>query len=130
VIRTLLAPLAGYAAMVVLVMSSLAVLAWTAFGGFPSPAGQPYQGPVWFLVAELAVSLAAAAVGGWVAAFVGTGAPLRHGMHLGLLVLVLGLVSAAVEAGMKPLWSSLALPAVGVAGVMAGAWLRSRGIPI
>jgi hypothetical protein len=114
VIRSILAVIAGYAALVLGVGVFLAFLMFSFPGAFPSEPG-PYTGPAWILLLELAFS-----------GLVAGRAELKHALVLVGLMTVLGVVSALFEAGLKPLWSSLAMPVVGGLGVLMGAKLRQR----
>ncbi len=123
--RSVLAIFAGYLTMLVVVTGSIGFLFLIAFDAFPTEPG-PYQGPSYVLWLELAFSGVAAVAGGYVCAHVARGRPLRHAAILIAVALVLGVVSAVLEAGLKPLWSSVAIPAVAPLGIWLGAWLRAR----
>ena len=125
VIRSILAVIAGYAALVLGVGVFLAFLLFLFPGAFPSEPG-PYTGPAWILLLELAFSGLVAIGGGYLCGLVAGRAELKHALVLVGLMTVLGLVSAMFEAGLKPLWSSLAMPVVGGLGVILGAKLRQR----
>jgi hypothetical protein len=122
-VRSILAVIAGYATLVLGVGVFLAFLLFLFPGAFPAEPG-PYTGPVWILVLELAFSGVVAVGGGYVCGLVAGRAELKHALVLVGLMIVLGLASAAFEAGLKPLWSSLAMPVVGALGVLLGAKLR------
>lgn len=124
VLRSILAVLAGYATLVLGVGVFLAFLLFLFPGAFPSEPG-PYAGPTWILVVELAFSGLVAVGGGYVCGLVAGRAELRHALVLVGVMIALGLVSASFEAGLKPLWSSLAMPFVGGLGVLLGARLRT-----
>jgi hypothetical protein len=123
--RSLLAIVAGYLTMLVIVTGSLGFLFLVFHDAFPREPG-PYNGPAFVLVLELAFAAIAAIAGGWICALLARRKPLHHAAVLVVAMTVLGLVSASVEAGLKPMWSTIALPIVGAIGVLFGAWLRAR----
>jgi hypothetical protein len=125
VARSILSVVAGYATLVVGVGVFLALLLFLAPGAFPPEPG-PYTGPAWVLVVELVFSGLVAVGGGYVCGLVAGRAELGHALALAGIAVALGIVSAFVEAGLKPLWSSLAIPLVGAVGVLVGAKLRRR----
>ena len=144
-LRSILAAVVGYIAMVVVVLAGIA-LAWAVLGGSGAFAGEgPKPSTAW-----IAMNL----VGGFLAAFVGSLVALKIGRSaravkilIGLL-LVLGVVSAVTansvyekrepvgkpvaemsfrEAGQhakQPAWYNWVIPLVGVAGACLGG--RSR----
>ncbi|MEM6992235.1 MAG: hypothetical protein AAF721_17120 [Myxococcota bacterium] len=123
--RSIGAVVAGYVAMVVGVTLGLALLMWIAADEFPRDPG-PYRGATWVLVVELGMAFAAAVGGGYVCGWVARRAERGHALALAGLMLALGAVSATAEAGLKPLWSSVGIVIVGVAGVVLGAAIRRR----
>ncbi len=124
-VRSILAVLGGYATMVIGVGTTLALLMALLLGDLPEP-GEPYDGPLAFLVLELALGGLAAVGGGYVCGLIARRRELSHGLALAGLIVVLGTVSAVMEAGLKPMWSSLLLPVAGAVGVIAGSKLRQR----
>jgi hypothetical protein len=125
VARSILSVVAGYLTCVIGVGIGLAFLLFAFPDAFPREPG-PYEGPRFVLLLELAMSAVVAVAGGYVCGLVARRAEARHGLYLLGLMLVLGVVSALVEAGLKPLWSSLSIPIVGAVGVYLGAKLRQR----
>lgn len=123
-LRSILAILAGHLTMILGVTSTLAILMFAARDQLPREPG-PFHGPAWILWVEIVSGLAVAVLGGYVCALVARRRELLHGLVLAGIVLALGLLSAAMESGMKPLWSSIAVTAVGVLGVIAGARWRA-----
>jgi len=123
--RSFLSVVAGYLSMVVVVGASFAVLLAAVPSVFPSEPG-PFDGPAWVLLVELGFSLVAALLGGFVCGLVANRAHMRHAIVLASLMLVLGLVSAAMGVGMKPLWSSLAIAVFPPLATLGGAALRVR----
>jgi len=95
--RSVLAVLAGYLAMaaVIIALTLLCVRLLHLQSGHPT-------GP--YLVLSLALSFAAAVLGGWVAAKVAGYRPLEHGVALGALILVLGVLFLIHPAPGQPLW--------------------------
>lgn len=125
--RSILAVLAGYVTMVLGVMSTLAILFFAARDAFPKEPG-PFTGPSWVLWVEIGSGLLVAVLGGYVCALVARRRELAHGLALGGLGLVLGLLSASMEAGAKPLWSSIGVSLAGAIGVTLGAAWRAAHV--
>ena len=121
--RSILAILAGYLTMLVGVSGALAFAAVVLLGEIPTEP-KPFDGPAYFLWVELLISLLAAIAGGYVCALVAKDAERKHIAVLIGLMLVLSVVSIAVEAGLKPRWSSIAVPLAGILGVWLGGRLR------
>jgi hypothetical protein len=82
-IRSILAVIAGYVAMavVVVILTLLCVAIFHLQSGHPTPV---------YLALNMAYSLAAAALGGWVAARIAGRSPVAHGVALAVLILALG----------------------------------------
>lgn len=123
--RSILAVVAGYVAMFVGVAVGLTLLLLAFSDAFPSEPG-PYDGPAFVLVLELLMSWAAAVGGGYVCGWVAGGRETKHALALGAVMLVLGVISAVVEAGLKPMWSSVALGTLSPVFVVVGAGIRRR----
>jgi hypothetical protein len=123
--RSIVAVVAGYLATFIGVSTFFALVLAAAFGGMPAPADAArFTPPAWLLWVELGVSPIIAVAGGYVCAWIARKQELRHGLALAGLMLLMGAISVGTEAGLKPLWSSIAVAALGVAGVLAGARLR------
>lgn len=121
-LHAFLALLAGYATMAVLVIVMTALLArltpsWVGAEGRPGPG---------YVIVNLGYSFLAAAAGGYVTAYAAAGNPLYHVLVLGIIVLVLGALSALQSRGKQAIWYQLALLGVAPLGVMAGGLLRLR----
>jgi hypothetical protein len=121
-LHAFLALLAGYATMAALVIVMTALLArltpsWVGAEGRPGPG---------YVIVNLGYSFLAAAAGGYVTAYAAAGNPLYHVLVLGIIVLVLGALSALQSRGKQPIWYQLALLGVAPLGVMAGGLLRLR----
>ena len=123
-LRSILAIIAGYLTMVLGVTSTLAILFFALRDHFPREPG-PFRGPDWILWVELGTGLAVAVLGGYVCALVAKRRELVHGIVLAAIVLALGLLTATMESGMKPMWSSIGLMIVSTVGVLGGARLRA-----
>lgn len=118
----------GFVGMMVAVMTGTAAAAAALVpGGLASMSQGPVGGgeaPRGYLVANLAVSFAAAALGGWIAGRFAPSAPFVHAGTLAAIVLGLGLVTAAGGAAPgQPVWYPWVIAALGFAGVLAGAAL-------
>ncbi len=127
-IRSIGALVAGYLTMALLVIvGSLSVAAVLLPGGIARAAPVTTE----YLVANLAVSFAAAVAGGWVAGWLAGERPLRHGAILAAIVLTMGLAAAALApraadpAERPPAWYPWAVAAVGSTGTLLGGFLRS-----
>ncbi len=145
-VRSVLAVIAGYLAMAVIVAAlfSLVFVALGANGAFAPGTFDPSG--VWIALSIL-ISLGAAAIGGLVCAWISRGK--RAPSALALIVLVLGLAFAlgalivpddrgpnvrdadlgtleAARQARQPIWISFLNPFLGVAGVMIGARFARR----
>ena len=126
-LNSIIAVIAGYAAMVVAVMIGT-VIAVSAFmpGGMQAmknpPSGQGV--PPRYLIANITASLLAAILGGWVTARIAAAHPRRHLLALCLLVAVMGLVAARQGGGGsrpgQPSWYAWGIVVIGVIGVLIG----------
>src|SRR5687768_5924880 len=119
-LRSILCVVLGYLAQFVGVMIFFVVV--MAILGAQDP--KTFQPPAWLLAAELVVAPLAAAAGGYVCAWIARVRPMRHVYILMALMAVLAVVSIIGEQGLKPLWSVVAVPVLGLAGTYAGARLR------
>jgi hypothetical protein len=122
-VRSILAVIAGYLAMFIGVSIFFAFVMGIGLGGMPQDPAS-FKPPTWLYVLELVWSPIAAIAGGYVCAWIARNRPMRHVLVLVALSAVLGIISAVVEAGMKPLWSSLAVVVLGIAGLLIGGRLR------
>jgi peptidoglycan/LPS O-acetylase OafA/YrhL len=88
------------------------------------PAVAPPAPPTRYYASNIALSLVAALIGGWVTARV-SGPPVRNSLvGLAVLVLAMGLVSALMSGSdSQPAWYKLVIPLIGVAGVALSAAL-------
>ena len=75
-----------------------------------------------YLAMNLTAATAAALAGGAAAARLAPAAPVAHAMALALLVLVMGIASAALAGGSQPRWYQAVLALVMPAIVIAGGW--------
>ncbi len=117
-----LALLAGFAAMAIVVIALTAALqkiapSWVGSPGHPRPA---------YVAVNICYSFLAAAAGGYIAAWIASGNPLRTVLALAIVVLVLGALSALQEKGKQPVWYQLALLTIAPLGVVAGGLVRLR----
>lgn len=84
------------------------------------PAQRPTAG---YLTVNLLAGFAFAGVGGWIAAHLAPVAPFGHAIGLAVIVLLLGLATAAqggaVRAG-QPQWYAWTLPFIGAGGALLG----------
>ncbi|MDX1661333.1 MAG: hypothetical protein R3326_06035, partial [Gemmatimonadota bacterium] len=105
-VRSVLAVLAGLAAMTVV------VIAFTMLAGALLYPDRPVTSPVdpsgTWLVVNLAYSTLAAILGGWVAARLARRARFGHAVALALVVVVMSIAGGAASTG-QPGWYSLAI---------------------
>ncbi len=125
-VRSILAVIGGYVAMVIGVGTLIALLMVIFMGGLPDDPSQPYDGPVMVLVLEIVLGGFVATGGGWVCGVIARREEFHHGQMLAGLIVVFGAASIAVDAGRKPLWSTVLVPVAGALGVLVGARLRQN----
>ena len=111
---------AGFTAMVMLVLVGTPVIAKLLLADPAQPLTPSY------LRMNLLSGFVFAAVGGWIAAHLAPNGPLWHAAAMALVVLVLGIATAAqggaVRAG-QPQWYAWTLPFVGASGALLGGWV-------
>jgi hypothetical protein len=125
-LHAFLALLAGFAAIVLLVVvftASLARIApqWVGEEGKPSPS---------YAFVNLGYSFLAAAAGGYITALLADGNPIVQVLVLAIIVLAMGALSALQSRGKQPVWYALTLLALMPIGVLAGGLLRLRVLGI
>ena len=119
-LRSILAVLVGFVAMAVVVMIGTAVA---------MRALQPHEGDATalamrlnpaYLTANLVLSGVAALIGGYVVATIARHDPIRHGIALALLILVMSVVSMRRAGATQPRWYQLtlatAMPLIAIGG--------------
>jgi hypothetical protein len=117
VLRSIAAVVAGFLALVVLILASTPILVRLLL---PEPGQRPTAA---YLIANLLTGFAFAAVGGWVAARLAPRAPVVHAGAMAAIVLGVGVVTAAQGGAARsgqPTWYAWTLPFVGAAGVLLG----------
>jgi hypothetical protein len=124
--RALLALLAGFATMAMLVTGLTALVTWLA-PEWVGAKGKPNPG---YAFANLGYSLLSAAAGGYVTAWGSAANPMIHVLVLGIVVLAMGALSALQERGKQPVWYALTLVAIMPLGVLAGGLVRLRVLGI
>ncbi|KAA3645525.1 MAG: hypothetical protein DWQ07_13745 [Chloroflexi bacterium] len=129
-LRSILAVIVGF-----VVITILNIIAVPLFGAVlpQSVAGPDGSLPATgWIIFNLAYGLIFAAVGGYIAARLAQRTELTHAAALAAVILLLGAFyafsggSAGPDLLPPPTWYLVVLPAVGVAGVMLGGWLRAR----
>jgi hypothetical protein len=122
-LRSAIAIVAGYLTMLIGVMAFFAFVVFVAFGG---PPGDPktFEPPAWLVALELVVTPILAGLGGYVCAWIARRKPMQHALVLVGVMVVLGVFSVITDRGAKPLWSSIAVPALGCLAVPVGARVR------
>ncbi|SEG42882.1 hypothetical protein SAMN05421819_2885 [Bryocella elongata] len=118
-LRSVLAVLAGFVAMVALVIvcTLLAMQAMHLKSGHPTPG---------YLVINATYSLLAAVAGGWIAARLSRYKPLHHALALAMIVAFLSLVMLMKPSLSQSYTYQLAMAIVPPFAVLAGGWLASR----
>lgn len=126
ILHAFLALAAGFLT-IVLAMAVLTALMKKLLPEWAEAAGKPGWGAAF---TNIAGSFAAAAGGGYVAAWVSSPTPMQHVLALGIVVLALAAMSALQTRGQRPVWFLLALVVAPPLGVLAGGlvWLRVAGI--
>jgi hypothetical protein len=122
VLHAFLALAAGFLAIALLVTIMTALLnkltpSWVAEGSHPEPG---------YIFVNLGYSFVAAAVGGYITAWIAGGNPLIHVLALAIPALLLAALSALQHRGQQPVWYLLALVAITPVGVFAGGLIRLR----
>lgn len=125
-LRSILAVVAGFAGMTVLVMiGSVAIAAAMIPGGLKGMRDRMQRGDVplpsmRIYATNLVMSLIAAIVGGWITLRLAPSSPDGHLLALAVVVLLMGAVSAFAPGGAQQArWYKLLIPVVGAAGVLA-----------
>ncbi len=124
-LRSILSILAGYGTLTLATMLGLLGLA-KAFGLPLDPRRTSETPSKASMHWNLAVSFAAALLGGFVAAHLALAAPRPHALVLGALVLALGAAYAVQgRGGVRAAWYLMVLPGGGAAGCAAGGLLEA-----
>lgn len=126
VLRALLALLAGFATMALLI-AMVTVLLKKLTPSWVEETNRPGAG---YIFVNLGYSFLAAAAGGYVTAWLAYANPLVHVLALAITVLLLSALSALQQRGQKPAGYLLALLALTPAGVLAGGLIRLRVLGI
>src|SRR5258708_2609825 len=105
IVRAFLALLAGFMTMAAIVGVITAMLVKLA----PQWVGQKGHPRIGYIVVNLIYSLAAAILGGYVAAYVASTNILTYTLVLAVIVLLLSGLSALQQRGMQPIWYQLLL---------------------
>ena len=107
--------------MVITALFTRLVPSWVGTEGRPRPG---------YVFVNLGYSFLAAAAGGYVTAMAAKNNPLILVLALGIIVLLMGALSAMQQRGKQPIWYQLALVAISPLGVLAGGLLRLRVLGI
>jgi len=133
-LRSIMAVVAGYATMAVVVMlGTIAMMAALVPGGLKAMramrdgarAAMPAPTPR-YLAMNIALSLVAAILGGWITTRIASRAVNGHLIALCVVVLLMSVVSAFASgsgSSLQPAWYKFVIPLVGVAGVALSALL-------
>jgi hypothetical protein len=127
--RSVAAVAGGFLGMIVVVTAGTAAAAAALVPGGMSMSGPPagVEVPRAYLAANLIVSFAGAALGGWLAGRFAPGSAFSHAAVLAGLVLLMGVASGAGGASPgQPGWYPWIITITGVAGVLAGGAVAGR----
>jgi hypothetical protein len=126
--RSILAVVAGYVLMAVLVMAASTIVGVAFPGAFATADGKPILPDLGWYALTLAYSFAAALAGGHACARLARHAELAHAGALALLLLALGLSLLFAGSGAEgvPVWWTGGEVAVGIAGVLLGGFIRAQ----
>jgi hypothetical protein len=124
------AVVAGFAGMALLVMAgSFVIIAAIVPGGLAAmrsnPATAMPKPTARYFIMNIALSLLAAIVGGWVTARIAAREVNAHLMALAAMILIMGIASAMTSGAAQPRWYKLLIPPIGVAGVAISALLTA-----
>ena len=126
-LRSIVAVIAGYMAMAIPIMVIFLAVLMVLVGGMPDPSQPPPAVPLGINVALIAFSSLFAVFGGYVAAWIGKHAPLKHALALGILMLALGGMMMVMDPdNPEPLGSRIATLALALPCPILGGWLRAR----
>jgi len=132
--RSVIAVVMGFiVVMIVVIAGTAAAAAMMVPGGLAGLAARGDSLPETYVAANLAVSLMAAVLGGWVTARMSPGNPMAHVYALaGLMVLmsIPSLLGYGGAAPYQPDWYRYLLPVIGVGGVLIGGRMRVRAGPV
>ncbi len=125
-LRSVIAVVSGYVAMLLLIMLFFLLIAII----FPSAFPQPDMIPSipWVVVIQL-FGLAAAAIGAGVTIVICRGSRLKHIHALALVVLFIGLVTLAANIDKQPVWYLVTQILVGLLGVYVGGHFANKRFP-
>lgn len=125
--RSVLAVLAGFAALIATVIVATIVLAQLLYPDADDRAATPTSA---WLALNFAYSLGAAVLGGWLAARLAPRAPFAHAVALAAVALAASLpgMIGGAQPG-QPAWYPAALGALSVMGILAGGRLAARRAP-
>jgi len=129
--QSVLSVVVGYLVMAIIVMiGTIALAAAIIPGGLSGMrnAQAPPPPSKGYLYANLALSLVAAVVGGWLTARMAPNAPFTHAAVLAAFVVAMGVVSARNEKARQPSWYPWTIAIVGVAGVLIGGVCELRSV--
>ena len=110
-IRSVLAVIAGYVVICVVVLSLSSLYPPVTFG---------------FMMLFIAYGFVAAAMGGYVTAALAGRYHLRHAIVLAAVGVTLAILALVFSLHEEPLWYQLANMAVPTAGVLLGGWVKER----
>lgn len=123
-LQSIVAVLAGFALMVLIVMSTTVLLVRRLK---VNPAAGPDALSAAYLAGNLVCSAIAALAGGWLAASLAPGRPLMHGVALAVLMVITTLFSMGQSSARQPSWYPVTLAIAMPLIACGGAWIESVG---
>jgi len=124
-VRSVLAVIAGFLVTTMIVMIATVITAQLMFGEMTEDMLATFTPTPTYLVINILYGVLAAMIGGYYTAWVARRLPVRHGMALALLILIMGVVTIFVEQqGNQPVWYSYVMPVLGAMGAVMGSRLR------
>ena len=135
-LQSILSVIVGYGVMTIIVMiGTVAAAAALLQGGLA--AMRSAQGPPTpsknYLYANLAISLVAAIVAGWIAARMAPSAPFLHAAALAVLVAAMSTLTSRTQKSQyarQPYWYPRTIAILGVIGVLIGGFVELRSVVV
>lgn len=124
-LRSVLAIVAGYLVSAVLVFVGFTVLGRIAPSAM-SAAGLAAAPRPGLVLGILLMDVVIAVVGGYVTALIARRAPIGHALALGVLMFILGIVTAWASPEREPTWYAIWMPIVVLPAAVVGGMIRAR----
>ena len=130
--RSVLAVVAGFLVMAVIVMIGTAVAARVILRQPLSTirTGSSEPLPLEYLAANLSASAIAALCGGFLTAAIAGRSPLAHGLALAVVIVLMSILSMKQAGASQPRWYQLTLATAMPALALTGAFIRAMLTPV